>query len=371
MPNTWLHVPASFEDQADRVRRRLLFAGLSVLAVVGTGVVGLWLIGAGKWPWADCAYMVLITITTVGYGEVLPVSEVAGGRVFTACLLVSGMGVSLYFLSSLTAFIIEGDLQQALWRRRMRRELDTLSGHVIVCGAGETGRNVIEELLQSGAKVVVIELDEERLDALYRHLGTQLISITGDATEDVVLLNAGIGRALGVVTSLHSDRDNLFVTVTARQLNPKVRIVSRAVQERSGKKLMRAGADAIVSPNLIGGRRMAHEMVHPKVVGFVDLLMRDSAGAPLKVGESRISAGSELEGVSLAQSRIRACGVLILSIIAPDGETHVFNPPATTVLERGMTLIAMGTRDALRTLQTYAGGEEEELPLGAHILQSS
>lgn len=253
----------------------------------------------------------------------------------------------------------------------MRKTLDQLSGHVIVCGAGGTGRNVIEELLQSGIDVVIIDLDGEQLDALYRQLGTEPVSIEGDATEDIVLLNAGIERALGVITSLQTDHDNLFVVVTARQLNPSIRIVSRAVQERSRKKLLRAGADAIVSPNLIGGRRMAHEMVHPKVVGFVDLLMRDNEGALLRVDECRIGAGSDLDGVSLAKSPIRACGVLILSIIAPDAETHVFNPPADTQLVQGMTLIAMGTREALGALHKYAGAEAEALPLGAHILQSS
>lgn len=356
MPNSWLHFPANLDDQTDRVRRRLMYAGLSVLVMTGVGVLGFWLIGGGKWPVADCAYMVMITITTVGFGEVLPVSEVAGGRLFTMGLLVSGLGVSLYFMSSLTAFIIEGDLQQALWRRKVHKKIASLRGHVIVCGAGETGRNVIDELLQTGISVVVIEQNPERLDALHRQIGAGVVGVTADATEDATLLNAGIERALGVVTALHSDRDNLFVTVTARQLNPQIRIVSRAVQERSGTKLLRAGADAIVSPNLIGGRRMAHEMVHPKVVGFMDLLIRDSEGAPLNVAECRLRAGSRLHGTMLKDSGVRGCGVLILSILCVDGKTHAFNPASDYLLEEGMTLIAMGTREAMHALDAHLNG---------------
>ena len=355
MPNTWIHFPANVDDAPDRVRRRLVFAGLSVLIMTGVGMVGFWLIGGGEWPIADCAYMVLITITTVGFGEVLPVSEVPGGRLFTMGLLVSGLGVSLYFMSSLTAFIIEGDLQQALWRRRMRKKIDSLRGHVIVCGAGETGRNVIEELRQTGIEVVVIELNPERLDALHRQVGAGVVGVTGDATEDAALLNAGIEHALGVVTALHEDRDNLFVTVTARQLNPNVRIVSRAVQEKSGTKLLRAGADAIVSPNLIGGRRMAHEMLNPKVVGFMDLLIRDSAGAPLNVSECRLRQGTRLQGTMLRDSGVRGCGVLILSILTADGR-HNFNPSSDFLLEEGMTLIAMGTREAMHALDAHLNG---------------
>lgn len=355
MPDSWIHFPAE-NDGAERVRRRLVFAGLSVLAVLAVGVVGYWLIGGGDWSWSDCAYMVVITITTVGYGEVLPVSDVVGGRLFTAGLLASGLGLSLYFMSSLTAFIIEGDLQQALWRRRMRKKLDDLRDHVIVCGAGETGRNVVEELLGAGLSVVVIENDPERLDVLHRQLDGAVIGITADATEDETLLNAGLRYAQGVITALHSDRDNLFVTVTARQINPNVRIVSRAVQERSGNKLLRAGADAIVSPNLIGGQRMAHEMVHPKVVGFMDLLIRDNEGAALSVSECRLRSGSRLHGVKLMHSGVRGCGVLILSVLAPDGETHTFNPPPHFELREGMTLIAMGTREAAHALDAHVNG---------------
>lgn len=356
MPNKWLHFPANIDDQTDRVRRRLMFAGLSVLTMTGVGMLGFWLIGGGEWPIADCAYMVLITITTVGFGEILPVSEVPGGRLFTMGLLVSGLGVSLYFMSSLTAFIIEGDLQQALWRRKMHKRIEAMHRHVIVCGAGETGRNVIDELRQTGIEVVVIEENPERLDTLHRQIGSGVVGITGDATEDAALLNAGIERALGVVTALHSDRDNLFVTVTARQLNPQVRIVSRAVQERSATKLLRAGADAIVSPNLIGGRRMAHEMLHPKVVGFMDLLIRDNEGAPLNVNECRLRTGSRLHGTMLKDSGVRGCGVLILSVLSVDGQTHTFNPSPDFMLEQGMTLIAMGTREAMHALDAHLNG---------------
>ena len=346
-----IHYPAGSDQEV--VRRRLVFAGLAVIVVVLAGIFGYWLLGGGVWSLVDCAYMVVITITSVGYAEVLPVSELAGGRAFTMVLLITGMGVSFYFLSALTAFIIEGDLQEAIWRRRMGRSLDKLEGHYIVCGAGETGKHVVEELVQAGLEVVVIEQSPEHLDALFRLLGTRFIGMSGDATEDSLLLECGIERAAGIVTSLQSDRDNLFITVTARQLNPRMRIVSRAVHEQARPKLLRAGADAIVSPNTIGGRRMAHELLRPSVVGFLDLLVRD-AGHQLSVEECLLRPGTRVEGRTLAGSGIRkVSNVLVLSVITAARESHVFNPSPDFVLRAGMTLIVLGDREDVERLKAW------------------
>ena len=223
----------------------------------------------------------------------------------------------------------------------------------VVIGAGVVGLACAHSLARAGLEVVVIEQSPEHLDALFRLLGTRFIGMSGDATEDSLLLECGIERAAGIVTSLQSDRDNLFITVTARQLNPRMRIVSRAVHEQARPKLLRAGADAIVSPNTIGGRRMAHELLRPSVVGFLDLLVRD-AGHQLSVEECLLRPGTRVEGRTLAGSGIRkVSNVLVLSVITAARESHVFNPSPDFVLRAGMTLIVLGDREDVERLKAW------------------
>ena len=351
-----LHDPAG--DQPWIVRRRLLFAGLSVLAVVVFGTCGFWLIGGGHWRVTDCLYFVLITVTSVGYAEVLPIGEFPGGRLFTMVLLVSGMGVSFYFLSALTAFIVEGDLRAVLWRRRMQRKMDGLEKHYIVCGAGETGRSVVEELLHDDHPVVVIELVPENLDRLARRVGTRFVAIQGDATEDALLRQCGIERAQGVVATLHSDADNMFVVVTARQLAPAVRIVCRAIDERADRKLLLAGANAVVSPNAIGGKRMAHELLRPSVVGFMDFVVQRSQRS-LTVEECLLPTASAWNGQSLADARIRdVANVLVLAVQGEDGRDYTL-PPPHLVLRGGMRLIVLGDPSSITALKDHLSRETD------------
>lgn len=355
MPVGRLHYPE--DARVGQVRNRLIFAGFSVLAVLALGSGGYWLLGRDHgWALIDCIYMVLVTITTVGYTEVLDVRGVEYGHLFTMMLLVSGTGVSVYFLSAMTAFILEGDLREAIWRRRVRGELHRVKSHYIVCGAGETGSSVVEELLQSGCEVVVIEVDPAHIDRLVRRVGQGFIALEGDATEDEILQESGLERAEGIVATLHTDRDNLFVTVTARQMNPRIRVVSRAIDERAGQKLLRAGADAVVSPNQIGGKRMAHELLHPGVVGFMDLIVRHP-DRNLTVHQCRIPPRSHLDGLRLADSGIRgASNALVLSVMHPDGERYTFNPPPGLVLREGMVLFVLGDQQEVERFKDYAKG---------------
>lgn len=336
---------------------RVGYAGLSMLMVCVVGVIGYYWLGGGAWSWLDCLYMVLITITTVGYGEVIPVSDSQLGLVFTMALLISGLGVSAYFLSALTAYILEGDLREAIWRRTMEKEILTLKDHYIVCGAGEVGQNVIQQLLKGKRDVVVLELDEERLEKITRQFPQRVYAVHGDATEDELLKACGLLRASGLISALQTDRDNLFVVVSARQLNPTLRIISRSTNDRAATKITRAGADVVICPTTIGGLRMASEMMRPTVVGFIDLIVRDSQENELTVEEVFIPPQSPLDGVQLLRSQIRRAGnVLVLSVVQLD-QTHRFNPPPEFEIRSGMTLVALGELSELNQLKAYVNGD--------------
>jgi voltage-gated potassium channel len=236
----------------ERIQGRLVVPALCVALVVLAGTAGYHSLGDGRWDWGECLYMTVITVSTVGYAEVLSgLAEVHGGRALTMVLILLGSASLLYFLSNLTATIVEADLGGVLKRRRMQKKIDVLAGHVIVCGAGTTGIHVIEELARSASPFVVVDIDGERLEHLCEQSFPNLLYIAGDAAEDAVLERAGIARARGVVSALSDDRSNLFVTVSSRALNPKLRIVSKAVEHSAGPKILRAGADAVVSPNQI------------------------------------------------------------------------------------------------------------------------
>ncbi len=342
------------EPDEGAVRRRLVLAGASVVLVVLLGTLGFHRAGLGAWSWRDCFYMVLITVTTVGYSEVLPLDAVAYGREVAVAVMLGGMSVSFYFLSALTAFIIEGDLREALWRRKMHKRLSTMKDHDVVCGAGRTGSAVVEELLREDRRLVVIERRSEALDQLVRIHGERFVAIVGDATDESVLEEARVAEARGLVTTLELDQDNLFVALSARGLNPSLRIVSRA-SERATTKLRKAGANAVINPTHIGGRRMAHELVRPNVVGFLDFMARDLE-QNLTIEELRLPPSSPLIGVTLAESRIRDESSALVLAVLHDGQ-QTYNPPPQFRLLDGMTLIALGEREQLERLARYVRGE--------------
>ena len=336
--------------------KRLRHALSLMLLVVLAGAAGYHVLGAGRWSWGDCLYMTVITLATVGYSEVLDgLAQVDFGRGWTVLLILFGSGSLLYFLSTATAMLVEGDLGGFLERRRMQREIDALNGHVIVCGAGTTGIHVLEELTRSKTPFVVIDVDAARLERLTREEFPGLHSLVGDAAEDAVLERAGIERARGVVSALSDDRSNLFVTVTSRALNPKLRIVAKAVEHATVPKLRRAGADAVLTPNQIGALRLVGEMLRPRVVSFLDSTLRER-DASLRIEEVVVTEDSPLAGRTLGElAALRGPEIGVIALQEPDGRFRL-NPPASERLVPGCALIVLGHETelarALRPLTT-------------------
>lgn len=308
--------------------------------------------GFEGWGFGDASFMTVITLGTVGYGETRPLSP--NGRWFTQALILAGMGVILYGVSNLTAFIIEGELQTLLRRSRMDKKIEHLKGHIIVCGAGKTGGHILDELVASGRKVVLVERRGDHLtQCIERHPG--LLTLEGDATQDRTLEKAGIHSAAGLVAALPTDKDNLYVVLTARTLNPALRIIAKADEEEARDKLLRAGADSAVCPQSIGGMRMASEMARPTVVNFLDAMLRGKEAA-LRVEEVTLPPESPLTGKSLGESHIaQKTGLLVVALRRPAQEFQ-FNPAATEHLAPGDTLIVIGDVRHVEILRKLAGG---------------
>lgn len=346
-------------EQSSILRNRLVYAALWLAAVIAVGASGFRIIGQGRWSWGDCAYFTVITLSTVGYNETLAGMDATElGRIWTVGLIVLGSGTLLYFISTLTAFIVEGDLQGALRRNRMKAKLDRLSGHYIVCGGGTTGVHVIEEFLSTHTPFCVIDSNSQRLAELAERFGADnVLYIVGDASDDETLREAGIDRAAGVIASLHEDKDNLFVVVTAAAMNPGARIVAKAVEVSSRAKLLRAGAKAVVAPTQIGGLRLAAEAIRPKVVEFLDLMLRDPK-KNLRIEEVTIPDDNPMVGGQLKDTDIpKKTKVLVIAVRYADGR-YEHNPPPEQPIDRGATLIVLAeTAEMKRLRDGIATGE--------------
>ena len=322
-----------------QIRKRLYYVLITIFLTVMVGSSGYYLIFGGKPKFMDCIYMTVISLTSVGYGEVLNISGNIPAQIYTMILIVCGMGVILYGISTLTALIIEGELSGILRKKQMEKQIAKLKDHYIVCGVGETGRHVLAELIKNKEPVVLIEQDEEAIEKCLSL--EELLYVKGDATEDENLVIAGIERAAGIIICLPSDKDALYVTMTARMLNKHVRIITSMINQKLEPKLRKAGADKVVSPNYIGGLRMASEMMRPTVVDFLDSMLRSRQGN-LRIHEIRISENSPWLGMKISEAGIQdRYRLLILGARAPAREIE-FNPPPSKVLEKNVTLIVMG-----------------------------
>ncbi len=296
------------------------------------------------WSFIDALYMTLTTVTTVGYGEIHPLGP--GGRVFTMTVIVSGVGTMLYTLGIFAELLVDGQLASYARRHRMERRVDQLKDHYIVCGYGRMGAGGAQEFTQAQTPFVIVENNPEPLARL-RTSG--VLFVEGDAASDEALLNAGILRAKGLVSAVDSDERNVFITLTARSLNPGLFIVARSSYPDSVEKLRRAGANQVVSPYLMGAHRMAALAVHPVAVDLLDTVLHGE-NIDLVIEEFLVPAGSKLLGRMLGDSGLRGGGTNILAIRKRGGQLRI-NPPANQVLESDDLLVAIGTRQQLSAVE--------------------
>lgn len=335
-------------------RRFLLLALLPIVLVLG-GTVGYYVLEP-RYSLFDSFYMTVTTLTTVGYGEIYPLSD--AGRWFTVGLLLVGVAGFIYTGTEIVRLALSGELQQHYGRQRMARALAQLSNHLIICGYGRMGRFVCQEFSKQGLPFVIIDRRGELLQDFAVVHG---IPVTGDATSDEVLKKAGVERARALVTVAASDADNLYITMSARLLNERLFIVARAEAEHAEQKLIRAGANRVVSPYAIGGSKVAHAVLRPAVVDFIELATR-TGHLELQIEETQVRPGSPLVGQGLHASRLRQeLGVVIVAIKKEKGGM-VYTPPAETVLEVGDTLIALGRRAQLDRLDVLAGAGSSPRP---------
>jgi voltage-gated potassium channel len=327
-------IPASTLRQRVRsARTRLIGAMLVPFVVMMFGAVGYSLIE--HWSFLDSLFMATITISTVGYGEIHTLSP--SGRVFTIILVVISLGSVGYALSAIGRFMLEGELREIILGRRMDKAIAALQDHVIVCGMGRTGRSVIEELREGGTPCVALDRSPEVIADVVEKTGVP--GLAGDATSDDILEQAGIARAKGLVAVLHDDPDNVFVVLSARSLRPDLSIIARLNDERNHAKLLKAGANEIVSPNAIGGVRMASLLVRRHVVDFFDEVLSGRGDWTLENVQADSIAG--LSGRTMAEADLgRRFGILVLGIRHPDG-AYTVRPAGTLRINATDTLVVL------------------------------
>lgn len=327
----------------EHIRKRLIFIVSGLVLVLAGGTAGFMLIEG--YPWFDALYMSLITMTTVGYSEIHSLSHT--GRIFNTAYIMVGVTMMFFAIGAMTTTIIEMQLGDFFGKRRVRRMIDKLQNHYIVCGFGRVGRGAALELQQAGAPFVVVDRNDEKVERAI-HMG--MLAVQADSTRDETLRDVNIEDARGVIAALSTDADNLFLTLSAKSLNPKVLVSARVAEEENEKKLRRAGADSVFAPYSITGVRLAQTLLRPHVTQFLDFTTTN-VGLDVGIEEVQVGESSEFVSKSLRQLALRReLGVVILAIRRSSGEM-IFNPTAEAEINAGDFLIAMGETASLRKLE--------------------
>lgn len=334
--------------------RWLKRGGLVLLAVTILSTVIYWSLGQyyarPDWTPLHCLFMVVITLTTIGYGDWLDIRNAPLAEIYTMILAVVGMGVPAFVITNAIGLIVEGLFSDIYRRRKMDKQIAGMKEHFILCGVGTTGLHCAIELLRTRRSFVAIDKDVEQLERLRKECG-EFPYVVGAAGDDDVLRAAGIERAQGLLACLTEDKDNLFITITARALNPKLRIISRVVDEEARPKLLRAGANSVVNTTAIGGMRVVSEMVRPTVVTFLDAMLRDPDD-PHRFEELTVEPGSDVENRTLATAELRRNNkVLVVSVKLAGERQFTYSPSADLVLKAGCTLVLLASVSDLEELR--------------------
>jgi len=326
-----------------RVRRRLLYILLAIGGTLAVGTVGFTVID--RYPPFDAFYMTLTTMTTVGYGEIHPLSR--AGRIFNSFLILFGVGAILVSVGAMTQTIIELEFGEATGKRRNKRMIEKLKDHYILCGFGRVGRGAASELQRAGVPFVVVDTNPDRVEAA---MTAGMLAANADATRDESLRLLGIDRARGLVAALATDADNLFVMLSAKGLNPRLYVAARAAEEGAEEKMKRAGADAVFAPYALTGHRLAQALLRPHVVQFLDFTTKD-IGMDIAIEQVRVGGTSQMASKTIREMQLgRDVGVIVMAIRKSDGVMQ-FNPPADTKVLPGDYLIVMGRQGNLETLE--------------------
>jgi len=326
--------------------RKIIWDALLLFAIMVIGTIGYYYFGEEKYSILDCFYMTVITISTIGYTEIVDLSNNPWARVFNIGILAAGIGTMTYFLTSFTAFIVEGKLSKSFSRKKMDKIIANLKDHFIVCGGGHIGVYLLHELVTAGHPIVLIDINPDREEEL-RGDFPDLLYITGDATRDSVLQAAGIDRAVGLFANTLDDSVNLMVVLSAKHLNPKIRVVAQCQNPNTVGKLEMVGSDVTVVPHEIGGTRMASEMINPRATSFLAVMLKDQ-NRNLSIEE--VTIPPQQEGLAIADLDLkRFPNVLVLAIRHIDDWTY--NPPRTHTLEAGDTLVLMTTPEERKQLE--------------------
>ncbi len=327
----------------NRLARRFLYIVVAIASTLLIGTVGFTAID--HYPPFDAFYMTLITMSTVGYSEIHPLSH--AGRVFNSLLIVFGVTTIFIAIGAMTQTIIELEFGDLIGKRRNKRMIEKLSNHYIICGYGRVGSGAAAELQHAGVPFVVVDSSPERIE---RAILAGMLAVAADATRDETLHHVGVERALGLVAALATDADNLFVLLSAKGLNPRIYAAARAAEEGAEEKMRRAGADAVFAPYAITGHRLAQSLLRPHVVQFLDFTTKD-IGMDITIEQVRVADASEMASKTIRQMQLgRDFGIIVLAIRKASGKM-MFNPPADSAVESGDYLIVMGRRENLETLE--------------------
>jgi voltage-gated potassium channel len=323
--------------------RKLRYSLMMLVAILGIGTIGYYFFE--HMPLFDAFYMTIITISTVGFSEIVPLTKV--GRSITVVIIILGISVGTYTIGIIVQWLVGGELQKIFGRRKLQKQIADLKNHFIICGFGRIGHIICKELFEESIEFVVIEQNPAAIEEL---IFLKYLCLEMDATSEDALLAAGIMNARGLVTAVNSDANNVFITLTAKGLRSDIFVLARASEEKNEEKLFKAGASRVVSPYLIGARRMAQVLKRPTVVDFLDIAtMGNQLG--LIMEEAEVGQKSDLIGKNLIESRLRQDYGVIIVAIKKASDQMIFNPLPTETLEIGDVIVVIGKTEDLKRMR--------------------